>query len=229
MRVWLLLVLGCVVLGFVVERTLLFSRAVAEHYRTPRVLPPGEAEFRAANRRIIRSEGERAAFGNTPAAEELARRFSTTLAQARKKGFTAGDDSGFSLSKHRFLTYCRLNADSCVLLVHVPELRHFTPDAQETLANLAWVIAHKMANEAGLPPGGQLVVGVKGMINYEAVLIGGFSNRESPLDDIAQDKRGFGLEKNRLFYPYFASEAASEAPPVSAPPTPAAEPENPHR
>jgi hypothetical protein len=215
-RRWLQILLACVFVGFVIDRAFLLGRAIVERRHERHGSLPGESEFRAANQRIIRSENEQVAFGNSPAGEELAQSFSTAMAEARKEGFTEGNNSAFSLSKHRFLTYCRLDADSCVFLVHVPELRRFTGDAQQSLGDLAWVIAHKLAYDAGLPPGSRLAVGVKGTINYEAVLIGELSNREHPLTDITQNERGVGLEKNRLFYPFFAGTAGSDAPPALA-------------
>lgn len=164
---------------------------------------PGEAEFRAANRAIIRLK-ERAYSGNSPEAIRLAGRFSELIEDARKNGFSAANRDSFSLSKHRFLTHCQLNADSCAFLVHVPELRRYTEDAQTSISQIAWMIGHSLAQDAGLPPSTRLAVGVKGMLNYEAVFIGDIATPESPLDDIEVEDRGLDLAKIRLLYPFFA-------------------------
>jgi hypothetical protein len=72
------------------------------------------------------------AFGNTPKAAEVASRFAAKMKLMREILFEKGKET-FSVSQHEFLTYCDLQEDRCVLIVHVPDLRHFSDSAKGTL------------------------------------------------------------------------------------------------
>ena len=86
--------------------------------------------------------------------------------------FSEGKKDAYSISKGEFLTYCQLNADSCVFLVHVPELRRFTIDAKKSMCTLAWANAQSILKARINSPPRTLAVGVKGAVLYESIMIG---------------------------------------------------------
>jgi hypothetical protein len=201
-RRWLLIALGVAFVMLCVQR-LHWAYGVVTA-RSARVeATPGEDAFKAANRAIIRFRGKNG-LGNTPAAEGLAVRLARGFQQAREVEFSEGNKDAFSISGHQFVAYCRLNRDSCVFLVHVPELRRFTDEARTALADRAWIVAHELVQEARLPADARLVVGMKGTVNYEAIYIGGIGNQSEPLQDVKQQDRGFDLNKVRILHPFFA-------------------------
>ncbi|MEA3208789.1 MAG: hypothetical protein QOE70_1846 [Chthoniobacter sp.] len=195
----ILLVIGVAFVGFLGFRVVQFVKYVREH---PRQAAPGEAEFREANRQIIANKGT-AAFGNNREAIALAQEYSRKLKALREVFFTKGKDDAFSLSKGELLTFCQWNGDSCVFLVHVPELRRFESDAKKSLTDLAWMSAHVVLQAKGGPPPKTVAVGVKGALLYEAILIGDLLSNPAP-DGEGVKQRGSGITEEKLFYPFFA-------------------------
>ncbi len=143
-------------------------------------LPPGEpvaenpcqTAFNLANSSIS-SSSDGVGQGNTDEARELAVVYANTMKSLREEFFTKrGGKAIVSLSGGNFVTYCELNDDACVLLVHVPELRKYEASAKDSMVKLAWQAAHiTIADHLESPPP-NLVVGVRGAIFYEGVLIG---------------------------------------------------------
>jgi hypothetical protein len=206
----IILVLCAAFVGLLGFRVVQFAQHLRAH---PREQAPGEAAFREANRQVISGHGK-TGFGNTPEAVALAEAFSKDLKALRAELFTAGkgDKDLFSrLTKGEFPVYCHLTSNACVLLVHVPELRRFTDEAKESLGDIAWGTAQKAVRTGlGTPPP-QLVVGVKGELWYDPILIGQFVAEPQNLGDGIQS-RDSGLSKMNLFYPFFASD---EEPPAT--------------
>lgn len=226
-RRWLLLALGLCFAAFCAQR-LYWIYGIVKNHSVSATSQPGETEFHAANRSIIRFTGK-AGLGNTPAAEGLATRYAKSLQLERELSFTEGNKDSFSISKHQFIAYCHISQNGCVFLVHVPELRRFTLDAKAALEERAWILAHELARDAHIPADARLVVGVKGFMNYDAVLFGKLGNEAEPLKDLKQQERGLEISVDNLFYPLFADskpepqldydESSSERPPfpISAP------------
>ncbi len=160
---------------------------------------PGKNEFDAANRMII-SDQQGVANGNKPDALNIAKQFSNQMAMMRSILFTGGDEKAFSLTDGNFITYCAVNGDRCVILVHVPQLRKFTADAKESMNELAWICAWQAVAESGLEIK-QLAVGVKGAIQYSAVYTGRFDPMAEEVQDPLQE--GKGLTDTKMLYPYF--------------------------
>jgi hypothetical protein len=196
-----LVVLGAV--GFVGVRMVQYARYVVAH---PTATDPGEAEFRAANKVIIAGNAGQV-FGNSAAARDLARDYSKGLKILRDNLFTKGGHTALGPLEGDFLTYCQLNDDSCVFLVHVPELRQFTADAKKSLEDLAWIDAQSVLQASGKRPPKTVVVGVKGLMLYDAIFIGDYIADPKPDKDGIRT-RGAGLMDMKLFYPYFAPPAA---------------------
>jgi hypothetical protein len=131
---------------------------------------PGKGAFEEANGLIAMDKGQEA-YGNTPEAEKLAAAFSAMVKLGRQMGIQAGKKSTISLSKGKFLTYCRINADSCAFMVHVPDLRKFSQEAKEYIADMAWAVAMKSASQLQPQPK-RLAVGIRGAFLYDTVIEG---------------------------------------------------------
>jgi hypothetical protein len=142
---------------------------------------PGEAELWTAEN-FIRAYDTSESSGNTPEAVAFADRFSRSLRVSRQYMFTEGKGGSTSLSKGRFLTYCFLREDSAAILVHVPELRRYTDDAKLTLEEFAWGLATNYAASYH-PEVKTLALGIKGPLNYSAILTGRVNDKE-PLKGI---------------------------------------------
>lgn len=158
----LLLMLGLVAFG-------IFSAGEAES-RRPKVA--GEAGFKAANNLISIHRGT-VASGNSPQAVAVAARFSQTMKGLRDGLFEGGKKDGFSVSRHEFLTHCEMHDGTCAIIVHVPELRRFSNEAKDSLAEIAWITAQTVVREqAAGQPGMKLAVGLRGVLSYDRVLMG---------------------------------------------------------
>ena len=201
-KIFLVLVFAfCAFFGF---RLIQFGLYLRSH---PRERSPGEVAFREANRVIISGHG-RAGFGNTPEAVALAQSFSTALKSVREEFFTKGkgdEDLFTSITRSDFPTYCQLNSNSCVFLVHVPELRRFTTEAKQSLGLLAWQTAQATVKAGVHPPPARLVVGVKGELSYDPILIGQFVPAPHQAGE-GIETRESGLRSMNLFYPFFDAE-----------------------
>lgn len=134
------------------------------------VAAPGKAAFKQANR-LIDSDKGKTAHGNTPDAEKLAAVFSELVMKGREMGVEKGKKPTISLTHGKFLTYCRINPDSCVFMVHVPSLRNFSDDAKTFMVGMAWTMAREVAANLRPMPS-KLVVGVRGAFLYDEVVEG---------------------------------------------------------
>jgi hypothetical protein len=173
---------------------------------------PGQTAFDNANRQII-SGREGVAFGNTSEARALAQEYSKTLKILRETLFTERNKNAFSIAKGEFLTYCHLDRDHCVFLVHVPELRHFVSDAKGSLADLAWMNAQSIIQTKLVHPPRTLALSVKGVLLYDSILIGDYVSEptNAPGGDGIKTHSS-GLNGMMLLYPLFQSEEAPQAP-----------------
>ena len=173
---------------------------------------PGESAFQDANR-LIGSDHGTEAYGNTLKAEKLAADFAAGVKLGRQLGVEAGKKPAISLSNGKFLTYCHLNADSCAFMVHVPELRKFSQDAKDYMAEIAWGVAVMQARELQPQPK-RLAVGIRGALLYDIVLEGHVpaAGVEAKGDGIEQRHSGFSPEK--FLAAYFEPPAAELPQPV---------------
>src|SRR5262249_24420684 len=92
--------------------------------------------------------------------------------------------------------YCELREDRCVFLIHVPELRRFSADAQKSLGQMTWLCAQGMLEKSGKgKPGIRLAVGLRGIAAYSQVLTGNYTPGASDSSTgITQIYEGFGCE-----------------------------------
>jgi len=158
----------------------------------------------------INTDNEGVAHGNTPEAKALAEKYATTMKTLREALFTKGK-KGISLSGGNFVTYCELHDGRCAFITHVPQYRKFTDDAKESLAEIAWEAAQVTVADT-LHERDELGVGLKGVIQYGAVMVGHVT--------IAGDeKRGLEKESERdksLLEPFFKvdPEETPQEPPI---------------
>jgi len=156
---------------------------------------------------LISSHG-RSGFGNNPEAVALAEAFSKKLKSLREEYFTKGKgdrDLFTALTKSEFPAYCRLSSNACVFLVHVPELRRFTAEAKQSLGRLAWETAQETVKMGVHPPPVRLVVGVKGELSYDPILIGKFVPALHEMGEGIETQDSGILSMSR-FYPFFEAE-----------------------
>ncbi|MCR9118022.1 MAG: DUF4190 domain-containing protein [bacterium] len=119
----------------------------------------------------ITSDRKGTFHGNNEEAKEMAKEFSEVMGDMRDVLLGEQEVSELSLTKGEFVTYCELQHDRCLFLVHVPDYRNYKPEAKELVANLAWSTAMLAAREK-LPAGAKLGVGLRGIIQYGAVMTG---------------------------------------------------------
>ncbi|MCY2962994.1 MAG: hypothetical protein NT069_04955 [Planctomycetota bacterium] len=182
---------------------------------------PGESNFHDANSKISVNRGQ-VAFGNTPAAKELAEQFSQNVRAMRELYFTKRKKKAtFSTSDGQFLTYCQLTDGACVFLVHIPDLRKFTDDAKESLSEIAWEAAQRAVRNGVETPPPQIAIATRGVILYDRILIGRFQTGDDE-DETGVEYRGKGSDGVSKLYPFFANFAEGEIP--SAAEWPAVEP-----
>ena len=83
--------------------------------------------------------------------------------------------------------------------------------AKQSLTELAWMNAQSVLQAKTQHPPKTVVVGVKGVLLYEAILIGDFVPEPAARDDGIRT-RSSGIMDEKLFFPFFAPEAESVAP-----------------
>jgi hypothetical protein len=192
--------IGLISLPFLIIGLLMFSSAFSSSQRrlsetniSQGVGSTQTAAFNAANAAIGVNHGK-TAFGNTEDARQVASMFSVQMRTLRNKFFT-GTSSGVA-TKGDFLTYCELQTNQCVILVHVPELRKFNFSAKKSLGEVAWLAAQATLSERGLgKPGMRMAIGIRGVLLYDRVLEGSFApekagakNAYAEIDDDAEAK-----------------------------------------
>jgi hypothetical protein len=164
---WVLFTLGMIVWGV--------AKGVQEGMGETKSPPASVSQvggFQGADHNISINRGT-VAFGNSPQAVAVAAEFAKNMKLLREALFEKGKTSVFSATKHEFITHCELREGSCVILVHVPELRKFTAEAQTAMGELAWANAQVALEKNGIgKPGMKLGVGLRGAFLYDRVLLG---------------------------------------------------------
>jgi len=201
-----------------------FSEGFQAAQERARKAPPGssdgEAAFRAANMQITaRGSDGKSAWGNTEEARQLAADFSTRIRALREVYFTKRKKEPIvSLSDGEFLTYCHLDGRACVFLVHVPDLRKFTPGAKAGLADLAWATAQDVVRSNLHDPPPRLAIGTRGVMLYGHVLIGTFQPNEDG-DDDGVEVRDSGSDPESLLHQFFSPATVPQRPVRAGQPT----------
>ena len=156
---------------------------------------------------VMSFKGE-AALGNNDEAIALAKQYSVAMKAARQMFFTGSDKNKLSFTKGEFVTYCNLLPDRCAFVVHVPQLRNYTSDAETEMAEMAWRMAVNVLRERpGLPK--ELAIGIRGPMNFGRILIGVPSSTGDNMAGIRER-----ATRSSALYPFFTTTADT---PGSAP------------
>lgn len=127
--------------------------------------------FKNAEYEIASKRDKPAGRGNSPQAIELANTFASRMNELASEVFTSSRKPLVQLSDGDFLTYCQLQNDRCLFLVHVPSYRRFTKDAKKTLSELAWIVAQ--STTAGkFQKQSKLGVALRGVLTYGDICLG---------------------------------------------------------
>ena len=208
---WVFLgVLSSIVLSFIA------AKDPGDAVTGPRPSSPASKAFDDANRLISKYE-QTEAFGNHEQAQEMAQEFAQLVKEGRAAGIESSRPSSASLSKGNFLTYCQLSGDKCAFLVHVPDLRHFTPEAKEWVGKLCWAVARSVCMKTQPAPK-NLSVGIRGAFLYDRILTGVLAS-DNPSPDAGLSLTRKGDDSKEALYPYF-SPSKNPSPVNNAEPTP---------
>lgn len=172
---YLFLVISCISLpGFISA-----FREAAERAATEASADLGPAGSLRDAERLVTSDSNGLANGNNERAEEIAREFGERMRVLRNEVFSNAD--GIDLTKGRFLTYCELHEDSCLIISQAPMLRKFEDEAKDQLGALAWAVAREITKD-DLEPTDRLGVGLRGMLQYGQIRIGNHRDEVRPND-----------------------------------------------
>jgi hypothetical protein len=165
---------------------------------------PGKAEFRSANSQI--GSGGPAASGNNDKARQMAADMSKLMKSTREEAFSHAEKKSFMDEHDEFRTYCNLQEDQCVFLIHVPELRRFTVEAKQSLAEAGWFFGQGLLGKRGEHM--RLVVALRGIAAYDRVLTGEYAPGKGEKWQLKPNTYdGFNCEKQLI--PWFAPAPAA--------------------
>lgn len=168
--------------------------------------------FKNAEYEIASKRDKPPGRGNSLEAIELANTFASRMKEVCDEAFTINRKPLLQLSDGEFLTYCQLQEDRCLFLVHVPSYRKFTKDAKKTLSELAWIVAQ--STTAGkLRKPSKLAVALRGVLTYGDILVG--ESVPSTEDKLT----GFSTAKKEDLFAFF--EMTQPKPVTPAPIAPA--------
>lgn len=201
-------------LVIVIGGPLLYQSVRTSQQNRARKLQPGYAAFESANL-LLMSKSRGIAHGNVPEAQLLAEKFSERLKLVRQLGIESGKSSFGSLTGGEFLTYCLLAGDTCVFMVHVPDLRKFSSEAKSYLVSAAWATALTIT-ESSQPGLRNICVGVRGALMYDRLIAGSAGSPENAnalrFTEIAGDPECQEYLQSMFATPFPASADATLAP-----------------
>ncbi len=132
---------------------------------------PGYKEFDAADQ-LIDSKRNGEVHGDSDSAKQAALRFSRGTKTMSEVLFSGGSKKNL-LTGGEFLTFCHEGKDIIVFLCHVPSLRSYKSDeSRQGLQKMAWIVANEAADALDPEHRKSLVVGLRGITSYAAVLKG---------------------------------------------------------
>jgi hypothetical protein len=131
---------------------------------------------------LITSSVNGTVHGNTPQAIAVAKEFASSSKEFRDLFIEKGKNS-------EFLTYVHLTPTRCIFLLNVPQLRKFSKEAKETMAQVAWVSAQTQAAKLSPKPV-KVALGLRGSILYDRAYIGHPVSGEEKSKGIDQEVKG---------------------------------------
>ena len=164
---------------------------------------PGEKAFLAAHMQII-SPAMGTGTGNTVAATSAAQDFSAKLKGLREAGLGASKSKKDPFNQGEFITFCQASGNSCAFIVNVPDLRNYSKEAGDFIADAAWKVAQECAATLESKPL-HLAVGIRGVFLYDRVITGTLNSKNViKLEHPSADAR-----KTLVTYFLSANDAAS--------------------
>ncbi len=97
--------------------------------------------------------------------------------------------------------------DHCVFLVHVPDLRNFTPSAKDYIAEAALATALNLTAKSGIKPA-TVAVGIRGALFYDRALSVALEGG-SRISSVSTDQVEGNDECESFLGAYFAPSTAS--------------------
>ena len=175
--------------------------------QTGRAAPtqPGKAEFSSANNELFSDKS--VASGNSDQARQLAAGMSKLMQTDREKNFSQAAKKSVMDERDQFRTYCYLQDDRCVFLIHVPELRRFNVEAKQSLADASWLFAQGLLGKRAKPL--RVAVALRGIVAYDRMLWGESSTAHGNGLNLTPNRfDGFSCEKQLI--PWFAPELGAQ-------------------
>lgn len=169
-----------------------------------------QAAFKAADSQIS-SVSKGGINGNTPEAAALAKEFAVSAKTFREMFIEKGKDDEFP-------TYVHLTPSQCVFMLHVPQLRKFSDDAKQTMAQIAWANAQELVAELNPKPS-KIALGIRGSLLYDRAYIGHPATEDEASKGIDQEVKGTDAKYAmiRLFEPDTGAPKTADAGTAAAP------------
>ena len=144
---------------------------LAKHYEHEHPeLAAGLKALTAAEVTLI-SRGTEIAQGNDERARALAKQFAQAMKMGRMAFFTDPESDKKTLSDGQFVTYCSLLPDRCAFVVHVPQLRNYSPEAKVEMAEMAWRMAVGVLQDQKIEVK-EVAIGIRGLMDFGPILVG---------------------------------------------------------
>jgi hypothetical protein len=148
---------------------------------------PGYKEFEAADR-LINTKRDAEIHGSSEPAKQAAGEFSKSMKVMTDALFTGGSKKNL-MTGGEFLTFCHEGDDTIVFLCHVPSLRSYKDDeAKDGLNKIAWTVANHAASTLDAEHKKSLVVGLRGIASYGAVMKGSVGGKSPDITNSEDEK-----------------------------------------
>lgn len=150
---------------------LMIGAAAGAKLERERARLPGYADYKRAEEYVGSWSGSDGK-GNNAKATDAAETFTNVLKAYRTLAVSESKSKKTTGSKDHFITWCEVQGNRCLFIVHVPELRRFEEDAKATLADGAWLAAQVSSKKLDLPADAELAVAIRGDVLYDRLISG---------------------------------------------------------
>lgn len=150
---------------------LMLGAAAGAKMEKERAKQPGYAQYKQAEQFVGTWSGTDGK-GNTPKATEAAEMFTSILKTYRTFAISEAKSKKTQTSKDHFITWCEVQGNRCLFIVHVPDLRRYQDDAKTAIAEGAWFSAQMASKKLELPADAELAVALRGDILYDRLITG---------------------------------------------------------
>ncbi len=150
---------------------MMLAAAASSKQEQERAKQPGYVQFKQAEK-FVGSWAGADGKGNTAKATEAAQNFTTVLKAYRALAVSESKSKKSESSKDHFITWCEVQGNRCLFVVHVPDLRRFKDDAKTAIAEGAWFAAQVSSKKLDLPADAELAVALRGDVLYDRLITG---------------------------------------------------------